>query len=310
MRNSLAASQVKKIDIKKSDKVELSVLMCVYNGERLLSQTIESVINQTFFNFEFVIVNDGSIDNTLKVLKEYENKDKRIRIIDKPNSGLIDSLNIGLSECKSEIIIRHDAEDISHQDRLKILHQYMSKMPDVSCIATLSFFLDKHYNIIGFSPLMPGLNLNDALDKNQSKIWHPNVVYRKSHVLKAGGYPNVLHAEDHALWKMMRKHNMNFYLLHQPLYGYLKEPSGISYENMSIQVRAVLEVGNLKPSIKQVDELVNRNKIRNQYLYGFPVETNDQPLKWVVYFKLLSLYQKFIIFKYRKYIKGFLALNK
>ncbi|NNV54908.1 glycosyltransferase family 2 protein [Limnovirga soli] len=288
----------------------VSVLMCVYNGANLLPFTIESILEQTFTRFECIIVNDGSTDDSLSIIEKYAAIDDRIKLINKPNSGLINSLNVGLQACTCDIVIRHDAEDISHKNRFEILYNEMLQRPDVACVATLSFFINTSLQVIGFSPLQPGLDLNEALDKNQTKIWHPNVVYRKKDVLSVGGYPNVPHAEDHALWKLMRQKGLTFFMLRKPIYAYLKEPTGVSYNNMFTQVKAVVDAGNITTTDDTIAAIVTRNRIRNQYLYGFPKEIDNQPLFWVMYFKLLAVYQRLLIFKYRSYLKGFTALKQ
>ena len=95
---------------------KISVLMSVNNGERYLEKSIESIIHQTFNDFEFIIINDGSHDDRLNIIKSYD--DKRIKLINnKKRLGLTKSLNRGIELCKSEIIARMDADDISKKDR-------------------------------------------------------------------------------------------------------------------------------------------------------------------------------------------------
>lgn len=101
----------------------LSVVMSVYNAEKYLSQAIESILNQSFEDFEFIIIEDCSTDNSLKIIKNYAINDKRIRIIQKAKNkkmrGFIENLNIGLSEAKGKYIARMDSDDISHPDRFE-----------------------------------------------------------------------------------------------------------------------------------------------------------------------------------------------
>lgn len=93
-------------------KPEVSVLMSVYNGERWLAESIESVLNQTFTDFEFLIVNDGSTDGSGEIINRYAEQDSRIHVFDKPNTGLADSLNYGIARAKGEWIARIDADDV------------------------------------------------------------------------------------------------------------------------------------------------------------------------------------------------------
>lgn len=93
--------------------------MSVYNGERWLSDSIRSVIDQTFSDFEFIIVNDGSKDRSHEILEEYSSLDSRICILDKDNTGLADSLNFGIAHARGKWIARIDADDISEPQRLE-----------------------------------------------------------------------------------------------------------------------------------------------------------------------------------------------
>ena len=83
---------------------KISVLMSVYNGEKFISQSINSILNQTYKNFEFLIVNDGSTDNSEKIIKSFS--DSRIIYLSKQNTGLTKSLNYGLKQAKGEYIAR------------------------------------------------------------------------------------------------------------------------------------------------------------------------------------------------------------
>jgi len=84
-------------------KLQISVIMSVYNAEKYLNEAIESILNQTFASFEFIIINDGSTDNSLKIIKKYQKNDKRIKLINnRTNLGLIRSLNKGLKIAKGK----------------------------------------------------------------------------------------------------------------------------------------------------------------------------------------------------------------
>ncbi|MBK7981678.1 MAG: glycosyltransferase family 2 protein [Ignavibacteriae bacterium] len=94
----------------------ISVLLPVYNGEKYLSQSIKSILNQTFRDFEFIIVDDGSIDNTEKIVSSFH--DTRIKYIKKDHTGLADTLNYGLKLANYDWVARMDADDISLPNRL------------------------------------------------------------------------------------------------------------------------------------------------------------------------------------------------
>ena len=106
---------------------KLSVIMSVYNSEENLSDSIESILNQTYKNFEFLIMDDGSSDNSSEILGEYAKKDNRVKIFkNSDNLGLTKSLNILISSSKGEYLARQDSDDISSKDRFEKQLNYLS----------------------------------------------------------------------------------------------------------------------------------------------------------------------------------------
>ena len=96
-----------------TDMPKLSVVMSVYNGERYLDECMQSILQQSFTNFEFIVINDGSTDKSLDILKQYQQSDDRVYIINQSNAGLSASLNRGIAIAKGKYIARMDADDIS-----------------------------------------------------------------------------------------------------------------------------------------------------------------------------------------------------
>ena len=126
----------------KSDKPEISVLMPVFNGDQFLNKSIKSVLNQTFNNFEYIIINDGSTDGSLKIIKSYE--DSRIKIINfSKNMGIAAALNNGLKAAKGYYIARQDQDDISHPERFMLQIEYL-KNNDVDLVDTNFIFIDEN----------------------------------------------------------------------------------------------------------------------------------------------------------------------
>ena len=108
---------------------EVTVLMSVFNGEKYLRESIDSILNQTFSDFEFLIINDGSTDSSRKIILSYD--DSRIILVDNnENSGLSKSLNIGIHRGQGEYIARQDADDVSHPKRLEKELQFLIDLYD------------------------------------------------------------------------------------------------------------------------------------------------------------------------------------
>ena len=101
--------------------------MSVYNGERWLNECIRSVLKQSFLDFEFLIIDDGSTDNSLEIIKKYKKQDQRIKIISQKNIGLTKSLAKGVSLSNGDWIARIDCDDICEKDRFKEQYQYAKK---------------------------------------------------------------------------------------------------------------------------------------------------------------------------------------
>ena len=116
-------------------KPRISVLMTAYNSQQYVAQAMESILNQTFSDFEFIIINDGSTDDTARIIRQYATRDSRIKFIDnKVNKGLISVLNQGLELCKGEYIARMDSDDISIPTRFALQLEYMDAHPDVGVL--------------------------------------------------------------------------------------------------------------------------------------------------------------------------------
>ena len=123
---------------------KISVLMSAYNSEKYISESIESILNQTFKDFEFIIINDGSSDNTAKIIQKYAEKDERIRFINsKQNQGIIAALNPGFSMCRGEYIARMDSDDISLPKRFEKQIEYMDKHSECGVLGTSIIIFDK-----------------------------------------------------------------------------------------------------------------------------------------------------------------------
>ncbi|WP_346931041.1 glycosyltransferase [Clostridium sp.] len=191
---------------------KISVVMSVYNGEKYLREAIESVLNQSFSDFEFIIINDGSIDSSLDIIKSY--KDSRINLINnEENKGLIYSLNKGFDNAKGKYIIRFDADDICLKDRFEIQYEYMEKNPEVAMMSAYAiWFLD------GKSYITKRLKSDTDCEKIKGKfifenhINHSCVVLRKSVIDKENYRYNkkYLHIEDYGLWlEISRKYKVS-----------------------------------------------------------------------------------------------------
>jgi glycosyltransferase involved in cell wall biosynthesis len=247
---------------------KISILMPVYNAEAYLDQTIQSILFQTFDNFEFLIIDDKSTDNSLNVIKKY--KDARIKLYENEvNLGYVKSLNFLIQYTTGEYLARQDNDDISNLNRLQEQIKFLDNNPNVLlCGSNYKIFGKKNYNS------------NVPLTNKQIKAFllfnnplcHPTVLLRKSIFKKFSiDYydENMCPSEDYALWFEISKHgeivNLPNYLLEYRIHN-----SNTSYLNKKIQVEAANEVRekvfhyllnyDLKPEQNQMINLLFNNE--------------------------------------------------
>ena len=180
----------------------ISVIMGVYNSKEYLREAIESILNQTFKNFEFIIIDDGSNDGSSKILKSYDEKDPRIKIINnKNNIGLTASLNKGLKTAQYDFIARMDADDISKNDRLQKQYNFLKANKDVSVIGTSAIDIDKEGKIINHRKVPLTYDKIKKTIRTVNPIIHSSVMFRKKDILKIGGYNEKYRkVQDYELW--------------------------------------------------------------------------------------------------------------
>jgi glycosyltransferase involved in cell wall biosynthesis len=170
-----------------SKNILVSVIIPVYNGEQYISETIESVLNQTIENFELIIVNDGSTDGTLELLKKFQNKYSKIKIIDKPNSGVSDTRNIGIIHSNGKYVALLDADDIWLKENLEKKITLLESEPDIDFVYSDMFEADENLKNIKEAPKGKGDNiLKNILEWNGEVIPGPasNLVIRKKSLIK------------------------------------------------------------------------------------------------------------------------------
>lgn len=184
-------------------KPAVSIVMPIYNASRTLRSSIESVLGQSFRDFELIAINDGSIDDSAAVLRSFH--DSRIRIIEHhANRGVVAVLNEGLSEARSEFIARHDADDISFPNRLALQHKILKSESQTVAIGAALRLISDDGSALGtwYYPQNALLSRWQLLFK--TPVAHSVVMYRLSAVLSVGGYfEQYKYAEDYDLWSRL-----------------------------------------------------------------------------------------------------------
>ncbi|MDF1756310.1 MAG: glycosyltransferase [Verrucomicrobiales bacterium] len=205
----------------------LTVILPAYNAEVHLAEAINSVISQTFSDFELIIIDDGSTDRTGEIINEID--DSRIRLIQhKQNAGLIAALNEGIALAKSEFVARMDADDVCEPSRFEEQLEFFDQNPDVGVLGTAIRMID--------SESRPGKIFEMPLSRDEVEwalpllcpLAHPTVMMRTDVVKKAAGYSSGAElAEDYDLWGRISAH-VGIANLSSPLLKLRKHPGSVT----------------------------------------------------------------------------------
>jgi GT2 family glycosyltransferase len=180
----------------------VSVLMPVYNAESYLAEAVESILGQTFADFELLVIDDGSTDRSGAILEEYAARDRRVRLTRRPNTGYTVALNDLLALASGDLVARMDADDVALPHRLERQMDYLRAHPDVVCLGTAVHLIDSAGRYLRDAhPGMDHETIQRLALAADCPLNHPSVMMRRAAVLAVGGYhPEFEPAEDLDLW--------------------------------------------------------------------------------------------------------------
>lgn len=205
----------------------ISVILPVYNAGSYLKDAIDSILNQTFRDFEFIIINDGSTDNSLETIKAFD--DSRIVLIDQANMGLAATLNVGISKAKGKYIARQDQDDISYPERLEKQVDYLESNKEVVLLGTWARIISedtKLNNTFHQHPHLSSILKFDLLFNNP--FVHSSVIFKTDLVKSIGGYDETKGLyEDYKLWSRLAEEG-EVANLKEVLIDYRHHASGMS----------------------------------------------------------------------------------
>lgn len=186
----------------------ISVLMPVYNAERYVAGAVESILKQTFTDFEFIIINDGSTDRSLEILQHYARQDSRIRLISRENRGLVKTLNEGVALAKAPLVARMDADDVAYPNRFDIQKDFLDKNPDCVCVGGRVRVIDEKGRFLIVADIKFG---HDQVELSAlqgiTPICHPTALIKKASLEAVGNYHECDYpAEDLALFLNLSEH--------------------------------------------------------------------------------------------------------
>lgn len=226
---------------------KLTVLMSVFNNENTVRRAVKSILEQSFKDFVFLIIDDSSTDNSLNIIRSFN--DRRIRVIsNKNNIGLTRSLNTGLKLSSGKYIARLDADDISLPKRLEKQIDFLEKNPDFVLCGTGYHIIDKEGNIIK-DIVYDTYSEKLYYDLNfQNIIAHSSVVFKKKEILSSGGYSiKYRYSQDFDLWQRLTRIG-KAWIMPEILMKWNDSKDNISSKNSDQQNKAALEIfkDNLK----------------------------------------------------------------
>ena len=277
----------------------VSVLMPAYNAAEHIREAIDSILEQTFTDFEFLIINDGSTDNTVDIISEYD--DPRIKLVHNDgNKGLIYSLNYGLEIAQGKYIARMDADDIAMDTRLEKQVRFLEDNPDTSILGTAFIFMGTPHE-------MHHPNYNEEIRiklLDDGAFAHPTVMMRKdsidsNNIMYNGDYKYI---EDYQFWVEAAIKNLKMANLDEVLLQYRQHSNQVSSQKYNEQEetkqRIKLEyLSHYFGKYMNVDELVS--------VHQYPVI--DLPSKISTLDKLSKTNNKYNLF-YKKYFDRYINI--
>jgi glycosyltransferase involved in cell wall biosynthesis len=201
--------------------MKATVIMSCFNSSQFLAKSIDSVLLQSFKQFEFLIIDDYSTDDTYEILNNYSKKDERIKVYkNKVNLGLTANLNFLIKEASGEYIVRIDADDVCKKDRFYKQIEYLDNNPTIGLVGSSCNVIDEHSNVIGnrTNPCNHSDIIRNLIIFNP--INHPTVVIRTEIALFHLYDTSYRTSQDWDLWIRLYKNKIKFYNLPEKLIDY------------------------------------------------------------------------------------------
>jgi len=260
---------------KSNNQGKVSVVMAVYNAELYLAQAVDSILGQSFTDFEFIVINDGSSDRSAQILSQYS--DPRLKVYEHHNQGLAASLNRGIRASDGIYIARMDADDISEPERLKKQIKFLDDQPEYVLVGTkVMVMTDEGIPLYQMGCPLQDDELREVLNRGTSSPFvHGSVMFRKSVAIACGLYHEKMKtAQDLLLWRQMTKLG-KVANLPDDLYRYRITPTAISSRPRSASVlkmkvvRRIADSGRVSEKdlrdLQKIDKDINPRLRRSWY---------------------------------------------
>ena|GEM_PF-6142462 len=278
-----------------ADPPLISVVMPVFNGAKYLSDSIQSILGQSFSNFELIIVDDGSTDDSFDVALKW--KDDRIRIFpSQQRRGVAAALNTGIRVARGEFIARMDCDDIAHSTRLAEQLKYLSAHADVGALGTWAQILQIDGTLGHFLKQQADSARISALIWRQCPLLHPTVMFRRE-LFDAFAYDEEAIAEDYDLWYRMVRAGVKLANIRRVLLKYRVHPRQVTFEKYQIRNDAFRVFCKYNPSI-----LISYEEYCALTMSALTLTFSARYILWSAHSKYLSVSACWVFIDQMKYL--------
>lgn len=263
----------------------LSIVMSVKNGQKFLSRAIESILNQSFVNFEFIIVNNDSVDNTSRILKYYKNLDSRIKIlINSNNETLYEGRTKAINKTKYDWFALMDADDECDKNRIKEQVNFINKnkLDNLAVVSSYGKYINYKNNIIGnrYTGPVSLIEFEKLFKQNQSfSIIDPSAIINKKIFFQVGGYLKNNIAADLDLFYKIAENGFKILTVKKPLYYYRVHETSYSVKNSMKQCEVThyinFNMRQRRNNKKEISEAEFYKKYWNNFFYRIPRKILD-----------------------------------
>lgn len=266
-----------------SNKPQISIILPTFNDEKYLEASIISIIEQEFENFELIIINDGSTDNSEKIINKFLNDKRIVYIKNEINQGIVKSLNLGLELAKGDYIARFDGDDIALKNRLLVQKKFLDEHDDIFLVGSSVIVIDENGKHLG---LMRKKNNYKKLAKIlpfTNSLVHPSIIFRNNKKYKYR--EKAIYSEDYDLYLRILSDGYNITNIEEPLIKYRVHTESICSNKGKTQ-----EIVN-KNIRKWYRERLN--KIEESYnKFNLDVDLNEYVDKTSYYKRMIKFYLK------------------
>ena len=237
----------------------VSVIMPVYNGEKYLAEAIDSILGQSFTDFELLIVDDGSIDGSAEIIRAYQQRDRRIRFFQlERNMGLADARNRGIAAATGKFITMMDCDDISLPERLQKQVDFMQSNPEIGAVGVCGQAVNEDMTKLLFDLNAPERHCDIVLAMFVGVSFiHTTIMLRSEFLSAVGGYEEGRYiSEDRELiWRLLWETSIQFANLPEKFYMYRRHEHSLSHtqnpklrtEGMEVKTRVFYRLWNEAP---------------------------------------------------------------